>query len=77
MGDHGFSARFCTPDGGAIANLSYDPMAEPSTYLGSWLLNGVYVNPDKQTRLSTDYLGDEENVTPSQNDNATYGVWNC
>ena len=75
MGDHGFSARFCTPDGGAIANLSYDPMAEPSTYLGSWLLNGVYVNPDKQTRLSTDYLGDEENVTPSQNDNATYGVW--
>jgi hypothetical protein len=75
MGDHGFSARFCTPDGGAIANLSYDPVAEPPTYLGLWLMNGVYVNPDKQTRLSTDYLGDEGNVTPSQNDSAAYGVW--
>jgi hypothetical protein len=75
MGDHGFSARFCTPDGGAIDTLSYDPAAEPQTYCGTWLVNGVYVNPDGNTRLSTDYLGDEGNVTPSQNDSAAYGVW--
>lgn len=75
MGDHGFSARFCTPEGGAVDGLSFDPAPAPLSYIGTWLVNGPYVNPDKQTRLSTDYLGDEGNVTPSQNDPAPYGSW--
>ncbi len=75
MGDHGFSARFCTPEGGAVNGLSFDPAPAPLSYIGTWLVNGPYVNPDKQTRLSTDYLGNEGNLTPSQNDPAPYGSW--
>lgn len=75
MGDHGFSARFCTANGGAVPNLTYDPMPTPITYIGTWIMNGPYVNPDKATRLSTDYLGDEGNVTPSEGDPAPFGVW--
>jgi hypothetical protein len=75
MGDHGCSARFCTPEGGEITGLTYDPEPTPLTYIGTWLVNGPYVNPDKATRLSTDYLGDEGNVTPNQNDAAPLGIW--
>jgi len=75
MGDHGFSARFCTQDGGVVNGLSYDPEPTPITYIGTWLVNGPYVNPDKVTRLSTDYLGDEGNVTPNQGDTAPFGTW--
>lgn len=75
MGDHGFSARFCTPQGGTVNGLSFDPAPVPISYIGTWLVNGPYVNPDKQTRLSTDYLGGEGNVTPSQGDPAPYGSW--
>lgn len=75
MGDHGFSARFCTPEGGAVNGLSFDPAPIPISYIGTWLVNGPYANPDKQTRLNTDYLGDEGNVTPSQGDPAPFGFW--
>lgn len=75
MGEQGFSARFCTADGGSVTGLSYDPEPTPITYIGTWLVNGPYVNPDKQTRLSTDYLGDEGNVTPSEGDPAPSGTW--
>jgi len=75
MGDHGFSGRFCTQDGGAVNGLTYDPEPTPITYIGTWLVNGPYVNPDRVTRLSTDYLGDEGNVTPNQGDTAPFGTW--
>jgi hypothetical protein len=75
MGDHGLSTRFCTPSGSTIEGLTYDPEPTPITYIGTWLMNGPYVNPDKATRLSTDYLGDEANVTPSQGDSAPFGTW--
>ena len=75
MGDHGFSARFCTPDGNAVNGLTYDPEPTPITYIGTWLANGPYANPEKDTRLLTDYLGDEANVTPSQGDTAPFGTW--
>lgn len=75
MGEHGFSARFCTLNGGSVDGLTYNPEPTPITYIGTWLMNGPYVNPDKQTRLSTDYLDDEGNVTPSEGDTAVYGTW--
>jgi hypothetical protein len=75
MGDHGFSARFCNQNGGAVDGLTYDPAPIPISYIGTWLLNGPYANPEKQTRLSTDYLGDEGNVTPNMGDAAAFGVW--
>jgi len=75
MGDSGFSARFCTLDGGAVSSLTYDPEPKPITYIGTWLINGPYVNPDKATRLRTDYIGDEGNVTPCEGDDAPFGTW--
>ena len=75
MGEHGFSARFCNPDGSTVIGLTYDPASTPITSIGTWLINGPYVNPTKATRLSTDYLGDEGNVTPSQGDAAAFGTW--
>jgi len=75
MGDHGCSARFCTQDGGAVNGLTYDPEPTLITYIGTWLVNGPYANPEKETRLITDYLSDEANVTPSQGDTAPFGNW--
>jgi hypothetical protein len=75
MGSHGFSARFCQPNGSTVDGLIYDPEPTPITHIGTWLINGPYVNPDQATRLTTDYLGDEANVTPSQGDPAPYGSW--
>ena len=75
MGDNGFSARFCTPDGQAVPGLSYDPEPVPIAHIGTWLFNGPYVNPDQHTRLSTDYLGGEAAVTPSEGDSAPFGSW--
>jgi hypothetical protein len=75
MGDHGFTARLCAPDGGTVNGLTYDPEPTPITYVGTWLVNGPYANPDKATRLSTDYLGDEANVTPSEGETASFGIW--
>ena len=75
MGAHGFSARFCQPDGGIVEGLTYDPESTPITHIGTWLANGPYVNPDQATRLSTDYLGYEGNVTPSEGDSAPFNTW--
>lgn len=75
MGTHGFSGRFAHPDGTAVAGLSYDPLADPISYIGNWLLNGPYVNPDVGTRLSQDYLGGEGGVRPSEGDPAPFGAW--
>ncbi len=75
MGDHGFTARVCTQDGGVVDGLTYDPVPTPITYVGTWLVNGPYANPDKATRLSADYLGDEAMVTPSEGETAPFGIW--
>ncbi len=75
MGDHGFTARLCTPAGGVVEGLTFDPAPTPITYVGTWLVNGPYANADKMTRLSTDYLGDEAQVTPSEGESAPIGVW--
>jgi hypothetical protein len=75
MGPHGFSARFCQSDGTAVEGLTYDPTPEPISYIGMWLLNGPYANPDIATRLSADYLGGEENVRPSEGEPAPFGTW--
>jgi hypothetical protein len=68
MGSHGFSARFSTFDDQGIADLEYDPIAKPISYLSSWLIHGVYENPDATTRLSLDYLNGEAFVRPSEED---------
>jgi hypothetical protein len=75
MGDHGFSSRFCYENGSIIDVLSYDPIPEPISHIGSWVINGAYANSDQVTRLSTDYLGDEANVSPNIGDPCPLGVW--
>ena len=75
MGTHGFSACFSYEDGTLVEGLTYDPEPQPISHIGSWLLNGPYSNGDQQTRLITDYLGDEGNVTPSQGDPAPLNTW--
>lgn len=75
MGSHGFSARFSTVDGEPVEGLTYTLEPTPITYIGTWLVNGVYENPDSETRLSTDYLGGEESVRPSEHDSAPDGTW--
>ena len=75
MGEHGFSARLCGPDGSAVGGISYDPLPVPISHIGTWLINGPYYNSDTLTRLSKDYLGDEGDVIPNEGDPATYGLW--
>ncbi|KYK20008.1 hypothetical protein AYK24_04340 [Thermoplasmatales archaeon SG8-52-4] len=75
MGEHGFSARFSHSDGSEVEGLSYDPEPTPITFIGTWLNNGPYYNPDQSTQLNSDYLGDEANVTPNEGDSAPFGTW--
>jgi hypothetical protein len=75
MGTHGFSARFCTVSGDNIQGLTYDPAAKPISYISSWLINGVYENPDKTTRLSSDYLQGESTVRPTEGQASIVGNW--
>ncbi|MHB0999517.1 MAG: fibronectin type III domain-containing protein [Armatimonadota bacterium] len=46
-----------------------------SPYILSWLLNGYYSNTNTATRLSTDYLGGEANVTPSEGSTSGGKTW--
>jgi len=75
MGATGFSARFCNADGTPVSGLTYDPSPDPVSYIGTWLLNGPYANPNQTTRLSQDYLGGEAGVRPSPGDAAPFGTW--
>ncbi|HVP12100.1 MAG TPA: dockerin type I domain-containing protein [Phycisphaerae bacterium] len=75
MGASGFSARFCNADGTPVSGLTYDPAPSAISYIGTWLMNGPYVNPDQGTRLSQDYLGGESGVRPSAGDAAPFGTW--
>jgi len=77
MGEHGFSARLCTSDGSEVPGLSYDPEPIPFSYIGTWLTNGPYVNPDQSTRLSMDYLVGEADVVPSEGDATELFTWEC
>ena len=75
MGSHGFSASFTTVDGQAIEDLRFEPTFQPIECIGTWLINGVYENDDRETRLEVDYLEGEAIVTPSMNESAPEGVW--
>ena len=75
MGAHGFSARFAQSDGSPVDGLTYAPEPDPISYIGTWLMNGPYVNPAQATRLSEDYLGGESGVQPSEGDAAPQGTW--
>ncbi len=75
MGSNGFSARFCRSDGSRVDGLTYDPEPTPITHIGTWLVNGPYLNPERATRLSTDYLNGEGDVSPCENDSAPLGSW--
>ena len=75
MGNHGFSARFCTSNGDIINGLSYSPEPEPITYIGTWLIAGPYANEDSTNRLSTSYIDDETTVTPAIGDVASSSTW--
>ncbi|HDM67242.1 MAG TPA: hypothetical protein ENG62_02515, partial [Thermoplasmatales archaeon] len=54
MGAHGFAARFATPSGEPVDGLTYVLEPSPITYIGTWLVNGVYENPDIDSRLLVD-----------------------
>jgi hypothetical protein len=75
MGGHGFSARFCNYDGSTIEDISFTPEQTPITYIGHWLINGPYLNPDQNLRLETDYLEGENNISPSEGDIAPINQW--
>jgi hypothetical protein len=76
MGEHGFSARFCHSDGSLVQGLAFDPEPKAVNYIGTWLMNGPYVNPDDETRLSHDYLDGESEIRPDEGDEAPFGTWN-
>jgi hypothetical protein len=75
MGEHGFSARFCQSNGIGVDGLTYDPEPTPINFIGTWLIDGPYFNPDQVSRLSTDYLGDESDVKPNEGNSAPIGTW--
>lgn len=67
MGDNGFSAKFSKSNGEKVDGLTYNLEPKPVDYIGTWLVNGVYSNNDENTRLQYDYIGNEELVSPSEN----------
>jgi hypothetical protein len=75
MGNHGFSARLCESDGSEIKGISYIPESTPITFIGTWLLNGPYLNLNQTSRLETDYLNGENFIKPSENDIAPINKW--
>ncbi|HEC75927.1 MAG TPA: hypothetical protein ENI33_01550 [Thermoplasmatales archaeon] len=75
MGSHGFSARFCYEDGSVVEGLTYEFENPPITYIGEWLINGPYLNTNRSSRLSKDYLGGEGEISPSEGDIAPFGKW--
>ena len=75
MGDQGFSIKLCNSDGSPVNGIIYDPESTPITHIGTWLINGPYLNIDENTRLKTDYLNGENQITPSQNTTSPEGIW--
>ena len=74
-GNHGFSARLCNPDGSPVEGITYDPQPTAISYIGTWLINGPYYNPEQSTRLNKDYIGNESKTMPSEGDSEPIGVW--
>lgn len=75
MGNHGFSARFCKPNGNHLEGLSYMPIAEPISYIGNWLIAGPFENKDRSSRLTTEYIPNESLITPSVGDSVNGRIW--
>lgn len=75
MGASGFSARFCTSAGNAVQGLVYDPEPEQGRFIGDWLVNGPYSNAEQSTRLSEDYLGNEDGIRPFDGASAPLNEW--
>ncbi len=75
MGEHGFSLKLCKSDGSPVDGIIYEPESTPITHIGTWLINGPYLNIDENTRLTTDYLNGENQTMPSQNTTAPEGDW--
>jgi hypothetical protein len=75
MGNHGFTARFCTSLGEEIEGLSYNPQPEPISYIGNWLVAGPFSNDNTQLRLTTEYIPNEASLSPSIGENASKYVW--
>ncbi|MBS3801587.1 MAG: hypothetical protein KGY65_02425 [Candidatus Thermoplasmatota archaeon] len=65
MGTHGFSARFCTSTGEKINGLSFNPEPEPISYIGKWLLIEPFHHQDDALRLTTAYIPNEYDISPS------------
>jgi len=60
----------------AKATLSVTNGTSPTDgYIMTWLLNGYYSNTSNSTRLSTDYLGGEATVAPSESSVSGGKTW--
>jgi len=64
MGDHGFSARFCTQDGSGVTGLTYDPEPTPITYIWYLVDERPIRQPGQTDTIKPGLSGDEDNVTP-------------
>lgn len=75
VGAHGFSIRLCDADGCEIPGLTCNPAPQARRNIGVWLVNGPYMNEDRSTRLTEDYLGGEAWLEPDEGDPAPFGTW--
>jgi hypothetical protein len=75
MGGHGFSARFCTSNGEKINGLSFNPEFEPISYIGKWLMLEPFHHQDDALRLTTAYISDESQISPSIGDVSEGNIW--
>ena len=75
MGTHGFSARFCTSTGEKINGLSFSPKSEPISYIGKWLLVEPFHHQDDNLRLTTKYIPNESDISPSNGEEIKGKIW--
>lgn len=60
------------------SETSFQTTAQQNTnnlYVKSWLVNGYYPNSTSATRMSTDYLGGEASVVPTEGSNSGGKTW--
>jgi len=75
MGNHGFCAYFQNQNGSKVKGLRYEPVQKPVSYIGNWLIHGVYENEDETSRLSIDYLDGESIIIPKKNMTTGNALW--
>ncbi|RLF58141.1 MAG: hypothetical protein DRN27_06175 [Thermoplasmata archaeon] len=75
VGNHGFSARLCTSNGEKIDGLTFNPSSDTISHIGTWLIAGPYENDDKDQRMTTEYINDESEVAPFENESVEGGTW--